>query len=209
MNTITLKTIVIASTILFVSGCSTTPPVETVSKIQAPAPIESVNPDDWVFNTPKSDGITEVSCVPYSGNFSIDKKHATANGRAALAHRIESNIETMDKTYDDKVGLNDKAKHGSTFSSVSKQVSKQTLRSTSITKVKVLEIYNTPNLCILMTINDETTRLAFDDIIKSSNRVINKEQKDNLYLEFKAEKSQIELNKEIDELNKSVDKTDT
>ena len=156
----------------------------------------------WILNPQIDDGIAVSECVLWSGNMSIDKQQAMANARTALAQRIETKISALDKTYRDKVEVASGVESGSTFSSVSKQVTEQTLVGTTPIKADIVNIAGKDNLCVLVAIGQQATKSVFDELVSASKRPMNAEQKDVLYQEFKAQRAEEQLDFELGKLKK-------
>jgi len=149
----------------------------------------------WILNPTVEDGIAVSECVLWSGNMSIDKQQAIANARTALAQRIETRVSALDKTYRDKVEVASGVESGATFSSVSKQVTQQTLVGTTPIKTDIVNIAGKDNLCVLVAIGQQTTKSVFDELIKAAKRPMTAQQEDVLYQEFKADRAQQQLDK--------------
>ena len=152
----------------------------------------------WVLTPEVEDGIASAECVTYSGNLSVDKQHATALARTSLAQRIETQVNALDKVYQEKVEGKAGAQSSSTFSSVSKQLTKQSLTGSTVLKVDVIQIGKQDNLCVLVGIEQASTKALFEDLLKRSNTKVSASQKDVLYDEFKAQKAEEELDVEMD-----------
>ena len=155
----------------------------------------------WILNPQVEDGIAVSECVLWSGNMSIDKQQAIANARTALAQRIETRISALDKTYRDKVEVASGVESGSTFSSVSKQVTQQTLVGTTPIKTDIVNIAGKDNLCVLVAIGQQATKNVFDELISAAKRPLNAQQEDVLYQEFKAQRAEQQLDQELDKLS--------
>lgn len=177
--------------IVLLSACSSTPISEETTVGQIPS---------WILNPQVDDGIAVSECVLWSGNMSIDKQQAIANGRTSLAQRIETRISAMDKSYRDKMEVASGVESGSSFSSVSKQITQQTLVGTNPIKTDIVKIADKDNLCVLIAVGQASTKAVFDELIKTSARPINAEQKDVLYQEFKAQRAEEQLDHELDKL---------
>ncbi|KZN30819.1 LPP20 family lipoprotein [Pseudoalteromonas luteoviolacea] len=182
-----LLTTVLVTGIL--AGCSST-------KEQS-ASQSKVNIPDWVLNPTIENGIAAADCVKFSGNISIDQKSSVANARLALAQQIETRIEGLDKTFANRTDANDETTVGSTFSSVSKQLTKQTLRGSRVNKADVVEIAGKDYYCSLVVLSPQLTQSLFKDVIKESKKDINPQDEKFLYQEFKAYKAEKDLEKEI------------
>jgi len=159
-----------------------------------------VNVPDWVLNPVVENGIAAADCIKYSGNISIDQKMAVANARLALAQQIETRIEGLDKTFANRVDTNDKTTVGSTFSSVSKQLTKQTLRGSRVVKADIVDIAGKDYFCALTTLSPELTKTLFQDLVKETKLKIDPQDEQFLYQEFKAFKAEQDLEKEIERL---------
>jgi hypothetical protein len=178
------------SSIVFLAACSSTS-VETTSVGDIPS---------WVLNPQVEEGIAVSECVLFSGNMSIDKQQALANARTSLAQRIETRVSAMDKSYRDKVEVASGVESGSTFSSVSKQVTQQTLVGTTPVKTDITKIAGKDNLCVLVAIGQESTKDIFEQLVTEADRPMNASQKDVLYAEFKAQRAEDQLDLEIEKL---------
>ncbi|CAH9055200.1 hypothetical protein PSECIP111951_01192 [Pseudoalteromonas holothuriae] len=159
-----------------------------------------VNIPDWVLSPIIEDGIAAADCVKYSGNISVDQKMAVANSRLALAQQIEVRIEGLDKTFSNRTDANDATSVGSTFSSVSKQLTKQTLNGSRVVKADVVDISGKDYFCALTTLSPELTKTLFKDLVKTAKPSIDPRDEQFLYQEFKAFKAQQDLEKEIAKL---------
>lgn len=175
--------------IFLLGACSSSEPSQETAVGEIPS---------WILNPQIEDGIAVSECVSWSGNMSIDKQQAMANARTSLAQRINTQVSAMDKVYQDKVEVASGGESGSTFSSVSKQVTEQTLVGTSPLKVDILKIEEKDNLCVLVGIGQQATKDIFESLVETAQRPMSTQQKDVLYQEFKAQQAASELNDEIE-----------
>ncbi|MEL0657940.1 hypothetical protein V6255_02210 [Psychromonas arctica] len=180
------------STIVLLSACSSSEPMQETVVGDIPS---------WILNPQVEDGIAVSECVLWSGNMSIDKQQAIANARTSLAQRIEIRVNGMDKTYRDKIEVTSGSESGSSFSSVSKQVTQQTLIGTSPLKTDIVKIADKNNLCVLVGVGQESTKAIFEGLVNASGRPMNSGQKDFLYQEFKAQRADLQLDKELEKVN--------
>jgi len=176
------------SAIVLLSACSSSDPMQETVVGDIPS---------WILNPQVEEGIAVSECVLWSGNMSIDKQQAIANARTSLAHRIETRVSAMDKTYRDKVEVASGVESGSTFSSVSKQVTQQTLIGTNPIKTDIISIADKDNLCVLVAIGQASTKAIFDGLIDAAQRPMNTGQKDALYQEFKAQRADLQLDQAL------------
>lgn len=174
---------------LLLTACSSTTPMEDTAVGEIPS---------WILNPQVEDGIAVAECVLFSGNMSIDKQQAMANARTSLAQRIETRVSAMDKVYRDKMEVASGVESGSTFSSVSKQITQQTLVGTSSLKVDIVTIAEKDNLCVLVAIGQQATKSIFDELVNEAGRPVNAEQNEVLYQEFKAQRAEEQLDLELE-----------
>ncbi|TEW56725.1 hypothetical protein E2R68_01395 [Psychromonas sp. RZ22] len=177
--------------IVLLSACSNNNPTQETAIGTIPT---------WILNPQVEDGIAVSECVLWSGNMSIDKQQAMANARTSLAQRIETRVTAMDKTYRDKVESIAGTQSGSTFTSISKQITEQTLVGTSPMKTDVVKIADKDNLCVLVGIGQESTKAIFDELVKAADRPMSPGQKDTLYQEFKAKQPEQQMDDELKKL---------
>ena len=154
----------------------------------------------WILNPEVSDGIAVSECVLFSGNISIDKQQALAIARTSLAQRIETRVSAMDRIYRDKIETASDGESGSTFSSVSKQLTQQTLTGTTSLRTDIVSLAGRDNLCVLLGVGQEETKEIFDELLSRSERQVSAGQKDILYQEFKAQRAGEQLDAELQKL---------
>jgi len=158
---------------------------------------------DWITNPTVEGGLSTVECSRWSGDISSDKGEASALARATLVKQIDTKVEVMDKTYKRKVGTEEGQSTGSVFSSVSKQVAKKHLKGATVKKQEVIEVDGQKQWCVLMTMNPKKTKKLVEDIMKQSKAELDPQDERVLYEEFKAEKAQEELDKEIEKFEEN------
>lgn len=176
--------------ISLLSACGSTP---------EPAPDANLPP--WVLNPVIEDGIAASNCVKYSGNFSVDQKMSVANARVSLAQQISTKVKSLDKTYSNRTDSNEETTVGSTFSSVSKQVTEEKLSGSRMIKSGIFKVSGKDNFCTMVTLSPSSTKDLFDAIVSKSGREVNPQDEKFLYQEFKAFKAEAELEKEIEKLS--------
>ena len=112
---------------------------------------------------------------------------------------MEVRVSALDKTYIERTDAAGKTVTGSSFSSVSKQLSDQHLRGSRLSKISNTSIDGVKNLCGMVTIDPKRTEEIFKEILESSNRPVSAQDKDILYQEFKAYKAQQDLDKALEQ----------
>ncbi|WP_299264224.1 hypothetical protein [uncultured Psychrosphaera sp.] len=183
MNKLTKLSTVIAITAAL-AACGTTP--ETPDELNANIP-------EWVLSPTVEDGIAAAACVSASGSMTTDRAQATALSRVDLAQQIGTKVQVLDKTYQERIDVDGKAQVGSTFSSVSKQLTEQSLTGARVSKTSYANFDGKNQLCVLTTLGSSATKELFENILKQSERPVTPDQERVLYQEFKAYKAQEEL----------------
>jgi hypothetical protein len=152
---------------------------------------------NWVTSPSYKDGIAATECVPKSANFSLDRKEAVANARQALAQQIDLKVKAMDKTYQRRTRGEEKTATGSTFESVSRQVTETNLNGSRVVKTGYVDLGGQKNMCVMVAFGDSEMQKIFDDLVEASGKELNAQDEDVLYQEFKAHKAQQALDKEL------------
>jgi hypothetical protein len=163
------------------------------------APKNKLGVPQWVLNPTVENGIAATDCVGWTGNMSIDRKQAIANARAAIAQQIQVKVQAMDKTYQSKTTADGETTTGSTFESVSKQITQQNLNGAMPRKVDLVKIDGKKNLCAMVAFSPKATEELFKDIVEASGKNLNPQSEKALYQEFKAHKAQEEMQKSLQE----------
>ena len=137
------------------AACGSTPPTS-----------EDLNSDipDWVMNPVVEDSFSAAACVPSSGHMSIDRANATALSRVDLAQQINTKVQALDKTYQERINVDQGSQVGSTFSSVSKQLADQSLIGSRVIKTAYANFDGKNQLCVLTSLGSEETKSLFDNL---------------------------------------------
>ena len=184
-STIKIATALTISAIL--AACSSTPDADDLNE----------NIPEWVLNPVLEDGLASSVCVASSGHMSTDKAQATSLARVELAQQINTRVKALDKTYQERIDVDNQAQVGSTFTSVSKQLTNQSLTGARVIKTAYANFNGKNQLCVLTALGSSSTKELFDNILKESERNISIDQERILYQEFKAQKAQDELEAEL------------
>jgi hypothetical protein len=120
-----------------------------------------------------------------------------ANARQALAQQLNLKVKAMDKTYQRRTRAEDKSSTGSTFESVSRQVTQTNLNGSRVVKTGYVKLGGTKNLCTMVAFGDSQMQKIFDQLVEASGRNVSPQDEDILYQEFKAHKAQQALDKEL------------
>jgi len=189
------KKLIIATACLFITACGST---------SAPKPILLETTDSvpsWVLNPNVDNALAAASCVPWSGNLSIDKAQSLAMARAEISQQLKLKVSVLDKMYQRKLEADGTLNTGSTFEQVSKQISEQTLVNSKADKVEFAKIGGQKQLCTLVTLSEKKNDQLFEQLVSKSGAKIDPTSKAALYEEFRAKKASQELEKELKKLN--------
>lgn len=143
--------------------------------------------------------LASTECVPDNASMSILKAKSVALARAGLAQQIRVNVQAMDKTYQTLTENGDEAGSGSTFESVSKQVTEQMLNGAIPQRVDYLKGPGDKMLfCSMVVLAPEQNRKIFEQIIDKSNRQLNPNNEALLYQEYRAKRAAEELEQSLE-----------
>jgi len=178
----------ILSALLLISGCSSKKP-EPTFKCQ----IDGTQAPEWVCNGAANmkDGIYAVGSAPKSPlGFSFQREEAMAVARDEIARRLNLKVKNMLKRYYSSTGEANNQTAERVVTSVSKQLTKQTL-----TGSKIVKTWISPKGTMFVLAG-----MTNDDIKNSLKTAIRSTYKNDeaLWQEFKAKKAQEELEYQID-----------
>ena len=152
---------------------------------------------DWVMAPGKQAGegaLADTECVRDNASMSMLKSKAIALARANIAQQIQIKVQAMDKTYQAMTESDETSGSGSTFESVSKQVTDQMLRGAIPDR---MEYISSPNegrqLCVMVVLSPEKNKQVFNSLLQSSDRQLTPENEALLYQEYRAQRAQEEL----------------
>lgn len=187
----TLTTLAIAS---LLSACA--------SQEAAPPAAQSNQLPSWVTNPVVEDGFADTQCVSATADMNILKNKAVALARAEIAKQINISVKAMDKTYQNLTDTAQGSSSGSTFESVSKQVTQAQLSGSRAVKIEYIDFPdNTLKLCALVTLSPALTKSLFDNLITQSNQDVSPTNEAVLYQQFLAKKAQDEMDFELEKQN--------
>lgn len=142
---------------------------------------------NWVLNPNTDDGLAAVDCVEFSGNVSIDAKLASSNARLALAQQIGTKVEAIDETYDSRISAGKRTNVKSSFSSVSKQLTKQSLTGSKILQSDIVKISGKDYFCSMAVLSENKTEQLFDSIVDKADVALDRSTEAKLKKDFKAQ----------------------
>lgn len=141
----------------------------------------------WVLNPNVDQGLAAVDCVEFSGNVSIDAKLASSNARLALAQQISTKVESIDKTYDSRVSNSNRTDVNSRFSSVSKQITKQSISGSKILQSDIVKISGRDYFCSMAVLSEAKTEQLFNSLVNKADVALDSSTKAELKKVFKAQ----------------------
>ena len=158
---------------------------------------------EWVMapNKQVDEGaLADTECVRDNADMSMLKSKATALARANIAQQIQLKVQAMDKTYQTVTENGEVTGSGSTFESVSKQVTDQMLRGTITDRMEYIKSPNEGRqLCLMVVLSPKNNKRVFDSLLQSSNRQITPENEALLYQEYRAQRAQEELEETLNQ----------
>ncbi len=141
----------------------------------------------WILNPHTEDGLAAVDCVEFSGNVSIDAKLASSNARLALAQQIDTKVEAIDETYDSRVSNGKNTNINSRFSSVSKQITKQSISGSKILQSDIVKINGKDYFCSMAILTKAKTEQLFNSMVEQADVQLDKEMEQQLKQTFKSQ----------------------
>lgn len=148
---------------------------------------------DWVFSPSIENGMAASSCVPWSGNLSIDRDQATAEARNEMTRQIELKATSFNKTYGSKTTVAGGTNVGATFEKNARQFAQASIRGSKRVKGGLFAIENQKQFCVMVAINPEQSEAIFKQLVKTSGAQLNSNDERVLSEQFKAWKGQQEL----------------
>jgi len=156
---------------------------------------------DWVADPQASvsDGLAATDCVPASDQFSIDRSEAVALTRQAMASQISVAVEGMEETYQQQTRTGDgETVSGSTFQSVSRQLTDETLRGLRVSRTEYATINDRRHLCTMLVMGESSMRSLFDGIIEGSDRPIPGQDEAVLWEQFRHSQARDQMDEALE-----------
>lgn len=156
---------------------------------------------EWVADPQSqvSSGLAASNCVPASDQFAIDRNEAIALTRQLLASQIEVAVESMEETYQQQTRTAEgEAVSGSTFQSVSRQLTDQTLRGARVDRTEYETINEQRQLCTMMVVGESDMRALFDNLIDASARPIPAQDEAVLWEQFRHAQARDEMDEALE-----------
>ncbi|NPA87475.1 MAG: hypothetical protein GXO01_02095 [Epsilonproteobacteria bacterium] len=177
------------SALLIITGCSS----KKAEPKQVSCEIEGKQAPAWVCNGAANlkDGVYGVGSAPKSPlGFSFQREEAMAIARDEIARKINLKVKNMIKRYYSSTGVQDNQTAERVVTSVSKQLTKQTLKGS-----KIVDTWYSPKgtMFVLMKMSNEDVKRSVKNAIESTYK-----NDEALWQEFKAKKAQEELEYQID-----------
>jgi len=176
------------SVLLLLSGCSSKKPEPTFT-----CQIDGTQAPDWVCNGAANmkDGIYAVGSAPKSPlGFSFQREEAMAVARDEIARKLNLKVKNLLKRYYSSTGTVDNQTAERVVTSVSKQLTKQTLKGSKLVKTWISP---KGTMFVLMGMNNEDVKNSLKNAVRSTYK-----NDEALWQEFKAKKAQEELEYQID-----------
>ena len=189
------KLAMLAMASLIISACGGNKVKEQI----APPPAKPKLPA-WVTFPLVEDGLADTQCVENNASMSLLKTKATTLARVEIAKQINVKVKAMDKSYQNLTTAADGTSEGSTFESVSKSITKQSLSGTRAVKLDYVDFPDgTTKICVMVTMNPALTKNVYSKIVEKSGRTLSAQSDDILYQQFKAKKLEEQMDEEMNQ----------
>lgn len=193
-NLKSLKLLAVAASVSALSGCFQNQTSQEPVATQAPIP-------DWVTSPVVENGIADTQCLIAEPGVGMNylKTSGTALARGELAKQIGVRVKAMDKTYQRLADTKDGTSTGSSFESVSKQVTDKHLSGSRAIKMGYVQLppENKQNFCVMVAMDPATTKALFEDLVQESGNNLSPQNEAVLYERFLAEKAMQEMEAEF------------
>jgi len=184
--------ITIAATTALLTACGN--PKDDFSDCVFPDATDTTAPG-WICDQPvEGVEISAIGSTTKSGaGYDYMKSMAATSARVQLAQNMQVQVRNMIKQYIETTGQTDSETVDKVMTSVTKQITNQTLVGTKIIKTRTSPA---GNLYVLVGMSEESVQKASEKALKTSMR-----NDSALWQQFKAKQSQDELAAEISKLN--------
>jgi len=184
--------ITLSASFALLTACSSTK--EDFSDCVFPDTPDTAAPG-WICDQPvKGVELTAIGSTTKSGaGYDYMKSMAATSARIQLAQNMQVQVRNIVKQYIETTGQADSETVDKVMTSVTKQITNQTLVGTKIIKTRSSP---TGNLYVLVGMNKDSVQKATEKALKTSMR-----NDAALWQQFKAKQSQDELAAEISKLN--------
>ena len=187
----------VAATVLLMSGCA-----QKTESVVAQAPSQIASEFDgapaWVLEAGVEGAISAVGSAKIGGaGMSFAKTEATGNGRDDLARQIQVNVSNMLKNFTQTTGVGDQQTVDKVVANVSKQLAKQDLSGSKVSKQWISK---SGTLYVLVVMQDPSkVTAAVKETVKTSFK-----NDQALWQQFQAKKAQDELDASLDKLDEKA-----
>ena len=155
---------------------------------------------EWVLMPSFQSGLAAASCINASNNFNIDKRHAEAGARSALAQSINVKASVMDRSYSRLNNSEAGTQTGETFETVAKSISEVRMQRSQIAKVGMGNVNGQPQVCAMAVIDESLVANIFEDVVAQAGMPIDPQDEAAMYEEFRTQKAMTELEQELERL---------
>jgi len=179
------------------SGCGKQEPEPFTSvNFKEACNVKGVEAPGWVCMPEYKGSIVAVGIAKpnVAEDLSMQRAEAMADARDVLARQIETKVKNMFKKYVSTTGAGKAQTYEKATQNVSKQIAHQTLRGSK--QLSFWQHPKTGELFLLVGVSTENVKQEMEKAIKTTFK-----NDEALYQEFKAQKAQGELDKELEKYN--------
>lgn len=151
---------------------------------------DSPVPDDislpaWVLDPPNEEQFVGTDCMAFNGNMNITKQASSANARLELANQISLAVDGLAETMSNRTGTGSgDASEGSDFTSVSEQLTEQSLNGAILESVAFGKIEGETQLCTMWVLNGERSKALFKNLVSARGATLSAQDEDVMYQRF-------------------------
>lgn len=183
-----LTAVVILFSVLFLYGCSSSKPVAATEGGAVP---------DWYLNTPQDPNYLFAPSTASSKDLQLAVDKAVTDARAEIGRQVETQVQGLQKKFDEEVGVGENSTLLSQFTQATKTVVNQSLNGSNVQKKEVLKDGQNWRAYVLVAYPIGAANSALMEQIKKN---------EEMYTRFRSSQTFEELDKEVQKYEEWKDK---
>lgn len=174
--------------VLYMFGCSSSKPLPAT---------ETGNIPDWYLNTPQDPNYLFAPSTASSKDLQLAVDKAVTDARAEIGRQVETQVQGLQKKFDEEVGVGDNATLLSQFTQATKTVVNQSLNGSNVQKKEVVKDGQNWRAYVLVAYPIGAANSAMMEQIKKNQE---------MYTRFRSSQTFEELDKEVKKYEEWKDK---
>lgn len=183
-----LTAVFILFAVFYMFGCSSSQPT---------AATEGGNVPEWYLNTPQDPNYLFAPSTASSKDLQLAVDKAVTDARAEIGRQVETQVQGLQKKFDEEVGVGDNSTLLSQFTQATKTVVNQSLNGSNVQKKEVLKDGQNWRAYVLVAYPIGAANTAMMDQIKKNQE---------MYTRFRSSQTFEELDKEVKKYEEWKDK---